>query len=209
MAIQRATEATPREAEAMPSEPRPRLFTVDEYYKMAEVGILRPDERVQLIEGKIIEMPPSGSEHADLVDSIAERFGDRLRPRARIRVQNQLELAELAHPEPDVALIRRPVPGQRSYRRTHPGLSDLLLIVEVSDSTLRFDLGEKALMYARHGVTDLWVVDVSGDRVVVHREPTADGYASVRSFRRGEIISPLAFPDVTFTADEILDGSEA
>jgi Uma2 family endonuclease len=209
MAIQRATEATPHAAKATPSEPQPRLFTVDEYYKMAEVGILRPDERVQLIEGKIIEIPPSGSEHADLIDSIAELFGDRLRPQARLRVQNQLDLAELAHPEPDVALIRRPVPGQRSYRRSHPGVSDLLLVVEVSDRTLRFDLGEKALMYARHGIAELWVVDVSGDSVIVHRGPTSDGYTSVRSFRRGESISPLAFPEVPFSIDEILGGSEA
>lgn len=204
MAIQRATEAIPGASQVTPPEPRPRLFTVDEYYKMAEVGILRPDERVQLIEGTIIEMPPSGSEHADVVDSIAELFGDRLRPRARIRVQNQLDLAELAHPEPDIALVRRPVPGQRSYRGSHPGLPDVLLVIEVSDSTLRLDLGEKARMYARHGVSDLWVVDLQGDRIVVHREPTRNGYSSVEAVTRGATITPLAFPDVSFTADEIL-----
>jgi Uma2 family endonuclease len=79
-----------------------------------------------------------------------------------------------------------------------------LLVVDVSDTTLALDLGEKAAMYAVHGITDYWVVDLQGHRVVIHREPTADGYASVRSVARGETISPLAFPDVTFTADEIL-----
>ena len=209
MAIQRATDATPNEAEATPSEPRLRPFTVDEYYKMAEVGILRPDERVQLIEGMVIQMPPGGPDHFSAVDWIAELFGDRLRSRVRIRVQGPIDLAERSHPEPDVALIRRPTTRGRAYRVTHPTGADLFLAIEVADSTLRFDLGEKALMYARHGVADLWVVDLQGDRVVVHREPTSDGYGSVESVMRGQSFSPLAFPDVPFSVDEILGGSEA
>jgi Uma2 family endonuclease len=209
MAIQRPNEATLHEAEATPSEPRLRPFTVDEYYKMAEVGILRPDERVQLIEGMIIQMPPGGPDHFSAVDWIAELFGDRLRSRVRIRVQGPIDLAERAHPEPDVALLRRPSTRGRAYRVSHPTGADLFLAIEVADSTLRFDLGEKARMYARHGTSELWVVDLPGERVVVHREPTEDGYTNVRSVTRGESISPLAFPDVTFTADEILDGSEA
>ena len=204
MAIQRSTEAIPYEAGGTPSEPRPRLFTVDEYYKMAEAGILRPDEKVQLIEGKIIEMPPGGPDHFSSVDWIAELFRDRLGLRVRVRVQGPVDLAERAHPEPDVALLRRPTTAGRAYRLAHPTGADLFLAIEVADSTLRLDLGEKALMYALHGITDLWVVDLQGDRVVVHREPTAHGYASVRPLARGESISPLAFPDVTFTVDEIL-----
>jgi len=204
MAIQQAAESGTGETPSAPAEPTPRMFTVDEYYRMAKAGILRPDEKVQLIEGTIIEMPPSGPEHADVVDAVAELFGDRLRPRARVRVQNQVDLATLAQPEPDVALVRRPVPGERTYRVRHPAASDLLLVVEVADSSRRLDLGEKALMYARHGVPELWVVDLPGDGVVVHCEPTADGYASVRTLARGETIAPLAFPDVSFTVDEIL-----
>jgi Uma2 family endonuclease len=204
MAIKRAPEAFPHQAEAAPSEPRPRLFTVDEYYKMAEVGILRPDERVQLIEGKIVEMPPGGPDHFSAVDWISELFREQLGPRVRIRVQGPIDLAEGAHPEPDVALLRRPASGGRAYRFSHPTGADLFLAVEVADSTLRFDLGEKALMYARHGVADLWVVDLPGNRIVVHREATADGYASVQSVMRSETNSPLAFPEVVFTADEIL-----
>lgn len=204
MAIQRATDVVPGQAEAPPSEPRPRLFTVDEYYKMAEVGILRPDERVQLIEGTIIDMPPGGPDHFSSVDWISELFRERLGSRVRIRVQGPIDLAERAHPEPDVALLRRPTTGGRAYRLSHPTGADLFLAIEVADSTLRFDLGEKALMYARHGVADLWVVDLPGDRIVVHREPTANGFASVKSVTRGDSISPLAFPAVSFTADEIL-----
>jgi Uma2 family endonuclease len=204
MAIQQAAESDQRGMPARPSEPAPRLFTVDEYYKMAEVGILRPDERVQLIEGTIVQMPPGGPDHFSAVDWIGDLFHNRLGSRVRIRVQGPIDLAERAHPEPDLALLRRPAARGRAYRLSHPTVADIFLAVEVADSTLHFDLGEKAQMYARHGLPELWVIDLRGDRLVVHREPTPDGYASVRTLSRGEAISPLAFPDVAFTADEIL-----
>ena len=204
MAVRRVTRTATVETPAPPAEPTPRLFTVDEYYKMAEAGILRPDERVQLIEGKIIEMPPGGPDHFSSVDWIAELFRDRLGRRMRVRVQGPIDIAERAHPEPDVALLRRPTTRGRAYRLSHPTGADLFLAIEVADSTLRFDLGEKAQMYAVHGVADLWVVDLQDDHLVVHRDPTPNGYASVTSFSRGESVSPLAFPDVTFTVDEIL-----
>jgi Uma2 family endonuclease len=185
-------------------EPSPRLFTVDEYYKMAEVGILAPDERVQLIEGEIIEMPPIGPRHAFNVDRLAELLHARLAERARIRSQNPIRLAPGAEPEPDVAVVK-PHPAQpRVYASRHPGPDDALLIIEIADSTLSFDLGDKAAMYANHGVVELWVLDLLDDRLVVHREPTPSGYVNVRTVTRGESVSALAFPDVTFTADEIL-----
>ena len=204
MTARRAPRTATVEAPALAEGPSPRLFTVDEYYKMAEVGILRPDEKVQLIEGKIFQMPPGGPDHSSSVDWIAELFRDRVGPRVRIRVQSPIDLAERAHPEPDVALLRRPATTGRAYRLAHPTGDDLFLTIEVADSSLRLDLGEKALMYALHGVADLWVVDLQGEHVVVHRDPTPDGYASIRTLARGEIVSPLAFPDVTFTVDEIL-----
>ena len=190
----------------MPSVERPtrRLFTVDEYYTMAEVGILRPDERVQLIEGDIFAMPPIGPEHADYVDNVAELFGDRVRHLARVRVQNPVQLADRGAPQPDVVLVRRPDDGTRSYRSRLPGSDDILLVVEIADTSLRFDLGEKATSYARNGVPELWVIDIAGDRVVVHREPSEHGYARVQSFTRGETIVALAFPDEAFRVDDIL-----
>ena len=204
MPARRAPRTATVEAQAPPEEPTPRLFTVDEYFKMAEVGILRADERVQLIDGKIIEMPPSGPEHADSVDTVAELFGDRVRPRARIRVQSAIRLGALALPEPDVTLIKTPAQRGGAYRSAHPGRDDVYLVVEIADSSLNQDLGEKARMYARSGVMELWVVDIPHDRVVVHRDPTPDGYGSVEIIARGATISPVAFPDVQFTVDEIL-----
>jgi len=204
MAIERAeTESVPSVAAPEPAGPTPRLFTVDEYYKMAEVGILRPDERVQLIEGKIIEMPAIGPRHAFNVTRLTGLLFVRLGERALVRAQNPIRLANGAEPDPDVAAIS-PHPNPKEFETRHPEASESLLIVEVADTTLAFDLGEKALMYAAHGVSELWVVDLQGHEVVVHREPSADGYASVRRLPRGEAIRPLAFPDVTFTVDEIL-----
>ena len=204
MAARRAPRTATVEAPAPAEGPAPRLFTVDEYYKMAEVGILRPDEHVELIDGKIIQMPPSGPEHADSVDTVVELFADRVRPRARIRVQSAVQLGSHALPEPDVVLIRTPAGRGAPYRSAHPGRDDIFLVVEVADSSLTHDVGEKASMYARSGLAELWVIDIPNDRLLVHREPAPDGYANVRTLARGDAISPLAFPDVTFTVDEIL-----
>ena len=204
MAIRRASGSITEAAARDDQEPTPRLFTVDEYYKMAEVGILRPDERVQLIGGTIITMPPIGPRHAYNVEGLAELFRDRVRGRARVRTQQPIRFAPRAEPEPDVALVRFDPANPRLYASRHPGVDDTFVVVEVADSTLAYDLGEKAQMYASHNVLDLWVVDLPGDRVVVHREPTPDGYASVTTSTRGMTITALAFPDVTFTADEIL-----
>ena len=204
MAIRRAPLPVTDDATVEVAEPSVRLFTVDEYYRMAEVGILRPDERVELIEGVIVQMPPIGPDHAGSVDSLNELLGDRLRPRARVRVQNPLHLDGMAEPEPDLALVRPEGERREAYRSSHPTLEDIFLVVEIADSTLTYDLGEKAAMYARAGVPDLWVIDLRGGRIVVHREPTPDGYASVQTIERGTTVRPLAFRDIEFTADEIL-----
>lgn len=204
MAIQRVSRSVADEAKFEVSEPSARLFTVDEYYRMAEVGILRPDERVQLIEGVIVQMPPIGPRHAFNVDRVADLFRLRVGTQARIRTQQPIRLASLAEPEPDIAIVRSYLTSPKMYETRHPGPDDVLVLIEIADSTLAFDLGEKAAMYAQSNVKELWVVDLHNDRMHVHREPTGDGYASVEVAERGMTVNPLAFPDVEFTADEIL-----
>jgi Uma2 family endonuclease len=186
------------------SGPRQRLFTVDEYYKMAEVGILRPDERVELIEGKLIEMPAIGPRHAYNVNRLTVLFLSKLAGRAEIRAQSPVRAATGAEPEPDLAAAQLYSDAPKTYESRHPTPKETHFVVEVSDTTLAFDLGEKAQMYARHGIAELWVVDLQGDAVVVHRQPTADGYASIETMHRGQTVAPVAFPDVPFTIDEIL-----
>jgi Uma2 family endonuclease len=204
MAIRRAPLPVTDDATVEVAEPSARLFTVDEYYRMAEVGILHPDERVELIEGVIVQMPPIGPRHAFNVTRLTELLMRRLAGRAMIRSQSPIRLDTGAEPEPDVAAVRFDPANPKEYEARHPSPRDALLVIEVADTTLAFDLGEKALVYSRHDIADLWVIDLIGDVVVVHRQPTADGYASVTTVTRGMTVSPLAFPDVEFTADEIL-----
>jgi Uma2 family endonuclease len=204
VAIRRAPQSVTGDLLEVDQEPSLRLFTVDEYYKMAEVGILRPDERVQLIEGKIVQMPPVGPRHAFNVSRLTQLLFACSFDGAEVRVQSSVRLASGAEPEPDLAIVRSHPDAPRTYESRHPRADEVSLIIEVADSTLAFDLGEKAASYARHGVVELWVIDLPGDRVVVHRGPTPDGYASIANIMRGMTITALAFPDVTFTADEIL-----
>jgi Uma2 family endonuclease len=185
-------------------KPRTRRFTVDEYYKMAEVGILRPDERVQLIDGEIVEMPPEGPGHSSHIDRLNDVFWPRFSGAAVVRIQHPVQLGVGSMPEPDVALALRPTERALPYLTRHPGPNEILLAVEVADSSLAFDLGAKSLDYARHNIPDLWVLDLRGDRLVVHRDPTPTGYANVTEFRRGDSVAPLAFPEATIPVDELL-----
>src|SRR5687767_8810327 len=148
MAIRHTLPPVAEEAAHGPEEPRPRLFTVDEYYKMAEVGILRPDERVQLIEGTIFEMPAIGPRHAYNVNRLTRMFWVTLGDRGEVRNQSPVRLAIRAEPEPDIAVVTAHPDNPKAYESRHPTTEETLLVVEVADSTLSFDLGEKARMYA-------------------------------------------------------------
>jgi Uma2 family endonuclease len=204
MATERASHSPLIQDEAETGEPTPRLFTVDEYYKMAEAGILGPDERVELIEGVIVSMPPIGPRHSFTVSRLNLLLVTRLGERMYLVVQGPVRLKRRVEPEPDFALCRVDGSRRRRYESAHPGPSDVLLVIEVAETTLQYDLGDKARMYARYGVPELWVLDKLGDRLVVHRQPTSAGYADVTVVERGATVSPLAFSDVTFTVDEIL-----
>jgi Uma2 family endonuclease len=184
--------------------PRHDLLTVDEYHALVERGVLDEDSRVELVNGILVEMPPIGPRHTYNVNRLTEHFLVRLLGRMTISIQNPVVFGRRLERYPDIALLKRQEPHMESNEPANPTPPDVLLLVEVSDSTLHTDLVEKAQQYAEHRVADYWVVDLQGDRVVVHREPTPNGYDSVQSMARGESISPLAFADVTFSVDEIL-----
>lgn len=184
--------------------PQHGLLTVDDYYQLVEDGFLSEYDRVELIEGRIVEMAPIGDDHIAATIDLNSLFVSRLWGRADVSVQSPINLALHSEPEPDFALVR-PVPGGRRKARARKSTpADVFLVVEIANSSLSFDLGEKAAMYARHGIVELWVVDIPHDQLWVQRDPTPDGYTSVRTLQRGETVSPLAFPDVAFTVDEIL-----
>ena len=187
--------------------PANRRFAVAEYYRMAEVGILKPDERVELIEGQILRHARVNPRHAARVDCLLCLFFQRFGGAARIRVPNPVRLSRYSEPEPDLALVRLETERGQSYRAAHPTAEDVLLLIEVADSSLAYDLGRKARLYARHSIPELWVLDLPGDRLVVHHDPTPRGYATVRTLVRGETVAPLAFPAIVLTVDQLMGES--
>jgi Uma2 family endonuclease len=178
-----------------------RRFTVDEYYRMAEAGILTEDDRVELIEGEIVEMSPIGSHHASQVKRLNALFTARLGPRAIVSVQDPVRLSRHSEPQPDLALLK---PREDFYRRSHPDPGDVLVLIEVMDTTIEMDRRVKLPLYARSGIAETWLVDVNADRIEVYRSPSVDGYRDVRIFRRGESVGLEVFPDITFTVDDLL-----
>jgi Uma2 family endonuclease len=185
----------------MAAEPIRRLFTTDEYHVMLEAGILTEDDRVELIEGEILEMPPIGSSHAGGVNRLNALFTSLLGSRAVVSVQNPVVLDKYSEPQPDLVLLRF---HDDYYASALPTPSDVLLLIEVSDSSLKFDRDVKAGLYARHGLLEVWLRDVEHSALLVHRTPSPEGYRDVRIFRRGEQVSPLAFPDLVIEVDALL-----
>lgn len=178
-----------------------RRFSVEEYYRMAEAGILAPDERVELIEGDVIEMNPIGSPHAGCVKRSNKLFSRCLGDRALISVQDPVRLSKHSEPEPDLMLLR---PRADSYAESHPEPGDVLLLLEVAWSSLGIDKNIKMPLYASHGIPEAWLADLDGGRLLVHRLPGPDGYGHLQILVRGQRIAPLAFPDVEVAVEELL-----
>ena len=178
-----------------------RRFTVDEYHRMAETGILAEDDRVELLDGEIVEMSPIGSRHAATVTRLEHLFHRLVRDRAIVRGQNPVRLDRYSEPEPDIALV---TPRADFYAAEHPTPRDVLLIVEVADTSLRYDRHTKLPSYARAGIPEAWLVDLTADRVERHREPRGDAYADQQILGRDATLTPLLLPDVTIRVGEIL-----
>ena len=196
----------PESAAVMPPEsPLParekRKFTVAEYYRMAEVGILHHTERLELLDGEIIVMAPIGEPHATVVDRLTLAFAEVSRGRFIVRVQNPIRLDDGAEPQPDLALLRL---RADFYINAHPGPADVLVVMEVSDSTLDFDREVKSKRYAAAGIPEMWVMNLPGDCIDRLDQPGPAGYARHTIFRRGEKISPAALPDLEFAVADLL-----
>ena len=181
---------------------RRRRFTLDEYHRMGETGILGEDDRVELIEGEIIEMTPIGSRHSGTVGRIQHLFSMRLTTRALVWVQNPLLLVRYqSEPEPDVMLL---APRSDFYAAGHPEPPDVRLLVEVADSSLPYDRRTKFPLYARAGVPEAWLIDLDAGRLEIHRGPGDGRYDTVRTPRDDEPFAPLAFPDLTLSLRDLL-----
>ena len=154
-------------------------LTVDEYYRMAEVGLLAPDARVELIDGEIVDMPPIGSRHCGTVELLQFRFTKAFGDAAWVSGPRTLVLGHYDAPEPDLMLLR---PRVDFYRRSHPTPSEILLLVEVSDSTWSYDREVKAPLYARHGVSNLWIVNVRKKELHCFSDPRLGDFTEVVTF---------------------------
>ncbi|MEM9540101.1 MAG: Uma2 family endonuclease [Cyanobacteria bacterium P01_E01_bin.42] len=179
-------------------------FTGVEYRKMAESGILTPSDRVELIRGEIIEMPPIGTRHAAMTRRMNRLLTERLGDRVLLDVQNPIDLDEFSQPQPDLALLR---PREDFYVLAHPQPTDIFLLVEVSNTTIRYDREITIPLYAERGIIEVWLIDIEGEGIEVYRQPTGKGYRSTVQLSRGDRFSMQAFPDIEFAVDEIL-GSE-
>ena len=178
-----------------------RRFTVAEYYALTEAGILAPDERTELLDGEIITMAAMGSRHAAGIRAFDEVLGEALGRRATRSVQCPLRLSHWYEPEPDIALLRR---RADAYATGHPAPADVLLLVEVADSSVQNDRRRKLPIYALFGIPEVWLADLPAGQVEIHDQPTPTGYARTRVVGRDGSLTPSAFPDIAIAVADAL-----
>lgn len=185
--------------------PSRHLISAAAFQRMGEVGILGPADRVELIAGEIIDMSPSGAMHAAIVDVLARHFGRRAGESLFVRCQNPLRLDDLSEPEPDLTILR---PRADCYTMAHPAAADVLLVIEVADRSLAYDLGTKVPLYARHGIPEVWVIDAATRRTRVFRRPAGSGEASLPS-ASGYIEEASVEPGESLVCSGVVDDAGA
>ena len=194
-------QPAPTESPGIATSPERRKFTVEEYYRMAEVGILHPDERVELIDGEIVLMAPMGNPHATGVRRLERVWHDASGNAVTVSGQCPIRLSEYADPEPDVAILSH---RMDDYSGKTPSAEDVLLIIEVSDTTLAYHRGTKVNLYAEASIPETWIMNLVEDCIEAFTQPGPDGYAQHAIYRRGDTISPSTLPDVEFAVEDLL-----
>ena len=176
-------------------------FNVDQYYRLAEVGVLKPDDRVELIEGEIVKMSPIGSPHAACVTRTNRLFQNTFAQRAVIWVQNPVRLSDFSEPVPDVALLK---PRDDFYAEHLPTAEDVLLVIEVSDSTILSDRNVKMPLYARAGIPEAWLVNLPKKIIEVYYDLVDGRYQECSKFKRGEVLVSPTVPSLSLKVSEII-----
>lgn len=188
------------------NQPQTRRWTRDEYHKAAEVGIFRPDERLELLNGEVLaKMSPQSNPHASGIVLSAETLREVFQGSYHIREEKPVVLSDASEPEPDLVVVR----GTAREVQRHPTPENIVLLIEVSDSTLRFDQGEKATAYARSGIADYWILNLRERRLEVRRDPgpvseNETGYRTLQIVTEGGEIAPLALPEATVRVGDML-----
>jgi Uma2 family endonuclease len=176
-------------------------FNIEEYYRMAETGVLKPEARVELLDGGILDMSPIGPFHGGVVSRLVQFFNGCAKGRWLVRPQSPIRLDDYSEPEPDL-LLAKPKPGD--YTAYHPLPEEALLLIEVADTSLEKDRVVKLPLYGRAGIPEVWIIDLQELTVEVYREPHLTGYSSVSVLRPGNQASPAAFPDVSLDLAALL-----
>jgi Uma2 family endonuclease len=167
-------------------------ITVDEYYRMAEVGLLAPDARVELIDGEIVDMAPIGSRHGGTETQLMELLSETVGSGALVREQQPLRLGDCSEPQPDVCVVKR---RQDYYKGAHPTPEDTLLVVEICETSLSRDLRRKIPLYARHDIPEVWIVDLKGSQIHFFRSPDGGAYTQVSADKAPGVVSLAMLPD--------------
>lgn len=175
-------------------------FTVKQYHQMADAGILTENDRVELIRGEMIDMSPIGTRHSGCVLFLNSLLALLLGGRALINVQNPVELDEISEPQPDIALLK---PRADFYRNSHPQPEDIFLLIEVADTTVKYDREVKIPLYAEANIPEVWLMDVNQEVIEVYRNPIDGVYQDVKNLGKNQVLSILAFPDVNINVSEI------
>ena len=188
---------------ALPEEPiRPRRWTRAEYYRAAELGLFGPEERLELLDGEIYaKMSPRKPPHSTAVGHAGDVLAGLFGPGFHARTEQPLILNDLGEPEPDIVIV----PGARfDYQTEHPHAAAALLVVEVADTSLRFDRRTKGEAYARAGISDYWIVSLRKRQLELHRDPTGSRYRSITVLSEEDTVTPLAAPHTTLRVSDLL-----
>lgn len=181
-------------------EPIRRQLTTHDFHRMGEAGVFSEDDRIELIEGELIDMAPIGSLHAGTVMRLTRLFNHALGGRAILSLQNPILLAEQSEPQPDVAVLRN---RADFYRNSHPVPKDVLLLVEIADTSLSYDRDVKIPLYARHGIPEVWLVDLGARNVEIHRHPARRGYRETLRPENSESVVLSMLPEVSIALDDL------
>ncbi len=179
---------------------KPRLITVSEYDRMIEAGIYTENDRIELLNGEIIELMTKGPKHTSANSKIIRFFIRLFDEKVIVRGQDPIRLDDFSQPEPDIVLANW---DDKEYAENHPTPADILLVMEISDTTLAYDRDDKAKAYSRNGIRQYLLLNLQNETLEDYREPNADGYGAKRTYRKGDSLNLVAFPEIEIKFDDL------
>lgn len=185
----------------MATQTQPWQFTVTDFARMADAGIFGEDDRVELLDGAIYKMSPIGPRHAAIVNRINAILSRQFGNRAIVSIQNPLQLTDYTEQQPDIAVLQ---PRDDFYASAHPLPPDVLLIVEVAETSIDFDREEKLPQYAQAAIPEVWLVDLNQDTITRYAQPDQGRYSSQQPFGRGQVLDSSVFPTLHLEVDQLL-----